>query len=176
MEGSCQSTESQLGLPKLPKAWLSDFHLPALSSELRVCLCFLVRKTHVSATWKTLLPIAAPMPPMKTSLSSSREFRRVTSEMNYVYARLTPCHLLQFRPSFASATNFQLLTHLLFYHSSKRYSLTTTKHFLCPSLTYDLFKQGAIFQLTTRSHRIVGVNNTSAVRTIGVTAYTTNFD
>ena len=34
----------------------------------------------------------------------------------------------------------------------------------------------AIFQLTTPiSHRIVGVNNTSAVRTIWVTAYTTNF-
>ena len=114
----CHSTESQLGRPKLPKVCLSDFHLSALSSELIVFLCFLVLKTHFSATWKTLLQIATPMSPIKASLSFSREFRRVMSEMNYFYAPLTPCHLLRFRPSFASArcTNFQLLTHHRFYH------------------------------------------------------------
>ena len=76
-EWSCQSTESQLGLLK------SNFHLSVFSSDRRVWLCFLVLKTHVSATWKTLLPIAAPMPPIKTSLPSSREFRHVTSQFDY---------------------------------------------------------------------------------------------
>ena len=46
--------------------------------------------------------------------------RDVRNELRLCYARLTPCHLLQFRPSFASVsvrcTNFQLLTHHLFYH------------------------------------------------------------
>ena len=84
--------------------------LSALSSELRVFLCFLDLKTHVSATCKTLLPIVAPMPPIKISLSSS-EFRHVTSDMNYINALLTPCHFLRFRPSLASrCTNVQLLT------------------------------------------------------------------
>ena len=56
----CHSTESfQLGLPKLPKVWLSDFHLLAMSSGWRFFWCFLVLKTHVLATWKTRLPIAA---------------------------------------------------------------------------------------------------------------------
>ena len=102
LEWCCQSTESQLGLPKLLNLCLSNFHLSALSSELRGFFPFLVLKTHVSATWKTLLPMVAPMPPIKTSLSSS-EFRHVTSEMNYIYAPLTPCHLLRFRPLFASS-------------------------------------------------------------------------
>ena len=43
------------------------------------------------------------------------------------------------------------------------------------SVSHDLFKKSANFQLSTPiSHRILGVNNTSAVRTIWVTAYTTS--
>ena len=80
LDGSCQSTESQLGLLKV---WLSEVHLLAMSSDWRVLLCFLILKTHVSATWKTLLPIAAPMPPIKTSLPSSRQFQRVTSQFDH---------------------------------------------------------------------------------------------
>ena len=168
----CHSTESQLGLPKLPKVWLSDLHLSALSSEMRV----LVLKTHVSATWKTLLPIAAPMPPIKTSLSS--EFWRVTSEMDYFYAPLTPCHLSRFRSSFASArcTNFQLLTHHHFYHQEFKVIVWQLQSTFYVHLLHMTSSNKAIFQLTTPiSHRIVGANNTSAVRTIWVTAYTTNF-
>ena len=85
LEGSCHSTESQLGPPKLPKVCLSDLEpLSALSSELRVFACFLVLNIHVSATCKTLLPIVAPMPPIKTSLSSW-EFLRVTSDFDYTF-------------------------------------------------------------------------------------------
>ena len=76
LEGSCHSTESQLGLLRV---WLSDFHLSALSSELRVFLCFLVRETHVSATWQTL-PIAYSNATYQNKRkSSSRQFRHMTS-------------------------------------------------------------------------------------------------
>ena len=77
LEGSCQSTESQLGPSKS-----LVIRGPSLGYELGL-KCFLILKTHVSATWKTLLPIAAPMPPIKTSLPSSRQFQRVTSQFDH---------------------------------------------------------------------------------------------
>ena len=148
LEGSCHSTESQLGRPKLPNVCLSDFHLSAL---VRVFFRFLVLRTHVSATCKTLLPIVAPMPPIKTSLSSW-EFLRMTSDFDYIYiyiyllhswynyyiyAPLTPRHLLRFRPSFASAQvyTFPAADTSPFLPPrvwNKR--LTPAKHFWCPSL------------------------------------------
>ena len=102
---------------------------------MRVFLCFLVLKTHVSATWKTLLRIAAPMPPIKTSLyplpGSSGAWRQkwITSTPHWRPA--ISCGLGMFRPSFASArcTNFQP-------PRVQNNSLTATKHFLCLHLLH----------------------------------------
>ena len=139
---------------------------------------------------KTLLPIVAPMPPIKTSLSSW-EFLRVTSDFDYtfIYSIIDiittsmphwhPAISCGLGPSFASArcTNFQLLTHHLSYHQEFKIMRWHTQ----VRSTFDVrllwpLQTNAIFQITTPiSHRIVGVNNTSAVRTIWVTAFTTNF-
>ena len=131
LKGSCHSTESQLGRPKLPKVCLSDFHLSALSSELRVVACFLVLKTHVSTTWKTLLPIVAPMPAIKFKpkpiLFGVPEVRLyiyiIHSGYNYIphWRPAISCglghHLHIFAPTRCKrCTNFQRLTHQLFHH------------------------------------------------------------
>ena len=166
LEGSCHSTESQLGRPKLLTVCLSDFHVSALSSELRVFSCFLVLKTHVSTTWKTLLPMTAPMPAIKFKPKPIP--LGVTSEKNYIYAPLTPSHLLRLRPSFAFARcthNFQLLTHHLFYHQEFKSIVSQPGSTFYVRLLHMTSWNKAIFQLTTP---------VSAVRTIWVTAYTTN--
>ena len=185
LEGSCHSTESQLGRPKLPNVCLSDFHLSAL---VRVFFRFLVLETHVSATCKTLLPIVAPMPPIKTSLSSW-EFLRMTSDFDYTFIYsildIITTSMPHWHPAISCdlghhlhlprCTHFQLLTHHPSYHQEFEIRVWHLRSTFDVRLLWPL-QTNAIFQITTPiSHRIVGVNNTSAVRTIWVTAYTTNF-
>ena len=102
-----------------------------------------------------------------------------TITIYYIYTPLTPCHLLGFRPAFASArcTIFWLLTHQLFYHQEFNIIVWQLWSTFYVRLLHMTSSNKANFQLKTPiSHRIVGVNNTSAVRTIWVTAYTANFN
>ena len=81
----------------------------------------------------------------------------------YIYAPLTPRHLLRFRQSFASArcTNFQLLTHHLSYHQEFKIMLWHLRSTFDVRLLWPL-QTNAIFQITTPiSHRIVGINKCS---------------
>ena len=94
-------------------------------------------------------------------LSSSREFRRMTSEneLQYFYAPLTPVRISSW--------------HITFLPPRVKIILWQPRSTFYVRLLHMTSSNKAIFQLTTPiSHRIAGVNNTSAVRTIWVTAYT----
>ena len=182
----CHSTESQLGRPKLPNVCLSDFHLSAL---VRVFFRFLVLKNPcfsnlqnpvtnscTNATYQNK-PFLLGVPAHDVRLWLYIYLLHFWYNY-YIYAPLTPRHLLRFRPSFASAQvyTFPAADTSPFLPPRVWNKRLDTCEALLMSVSYDLYK------LTPSSKsklqfliELLGVNNTSAVRTIWVTAYTTNF-
>ena len=97
-------------------------------------------------------------------LSSSREFRCMTSENEFLNYSTSMPHWRQYE--FPADTS-------PFYHQEFKIILWQPRSTFYVRLLHMTSSNKAIFQLTTPiSHRIAGVNNTSAVRTIWVTAYT----
>ena len=143
------------------------FRLPSLGYELET-ESFFVRSGLENPRFGNLekpgKPMAAPMPPIKTSLwayplpGSSDAWRQ---KMNY---STSMPHWRQYE--FPADTS-------PFYHQEFKILLWQPRSTFYVRLLHMTSSNKAIFQLTTPiSHRIAGVNNTSAVRTIWVTAYT----